>query len=194
MSSRTYKNENTQIKGIISQFKDAYRTSCEASRNAYMKTLPSGAPIPKEGVIYGDDYKEEFRSMCCGYRARADEIIDGVIARLKKVMTEAPSSEAVNVVSLLKMRNNLSIEEVRDLLDRYGDNPQTWKAISSIANDHELYVGNHPIYEEMKDVEGLKRSIDKTLTPLNSNYTNTNTRDGFLSILNMQIDGALPTE
>lgn len=192
MSNRTYKNENTQIKGIISQFKDAYRTSCEASRNAYMKTLAPGSPVPKDGVIYGDDYKEEFWSMCKGFQGRANEIMDGVIDRLKNDTTEAPSSEAVNTISLLKMRNNLSRDEVTDLLDRYGENPQAWRAISSIANDHEVYVGDHPIYEEIKDVVGLKQSIDKFLTPLNNNSNLIN--DGFISILNMQIDSALPTE
>lgn len=183
---------NKDLKTITSQFKDAYRISCDSSRNAYMRTLAPGSPVPKEGIIYGDDYRREFESMCAGYQDRAQTILKDALEDLVKIETEAPSTEAVNSITLLKMRDDITEKEIDNLLTKYGDNPQAWRALVSIARDHKIRTfPDHPVYTEIENIENLGANIEKTLTLRSAEQGHA---EGYISFLDAMIDGAFPTE
>ena len=190
-----YSNEkaNKELKSILSQFKDAYRMACDASHKAYVSSLPTGAQIPRDDVIYGENYKAEFDSMCAGFRKKAHEIMDERLSELREKATEAPSTEAVNSITLLSMRKDIPEKEFENLLVRYGDNAQAWKTIVSIANAHGIHSFTTPdIDDKIADVESLDKSLDKVLSLKNAidGYAN----DGFLAMVGMDIDNVFPTE
>lgn len=187
------KTVNKELKTIISQFKDSYNMICDSSRAEYMKTLRPGAQIPREGTIYGEESKAEFDSMCSGYREKAREILDGVVSDLKVRLTDAPSAEAVNAISLLNMRKNVTREEVEDLLGRYGDNPQAWRTIASIASEHGVRgIGESATEEQYRDVLGVRNSLERTLYP--SSAMAGHAESGYLSMLGAHIDQVFPAE
>ena len=192
MNYFTNQRINKDLKSLVSQFKDGFRIKCDSSRNAYMKTLSPGAPMPLEGRIYGDGNRQEFESECMGYRNKAREILGDYLGDLKKKATEAPSTDAVNTISLLNMRSNITEREIDDLLTRYGDNPQAWRAINSIAIDHDIRVfKDHPVYEEISTVEDLGASLDKAISLQSAESGHAS--DGYIALVNAQIDGAFPT-
>lgn len=179
-----------ELKSILSQYRDSYNSMCETSRNSYMKTLPPGAIVPKSGQIYGDEARAEFESLSAGFRERIKNVISNVTDALRDRATESPSNEAVNSITLLKMRNEITRNEVEDLLLKYGDNPQAWNTIVSIASDHKIYIDNHPIGQELQAVEDLGYSIDRVM------YSGASSKiagEGLFDMMAMQIDEALST-
>ena len=184
---------NKELKELLNTFKDSYRTTCYASRVQYMKTLPAGSQIPKEGVIYGDAEKQQFDLDCKGFRDKANKILSDAHSELKKEATEAPSTEAVNSITLLNMRKDITETDVDDLLTRYGSNPQAWKTIKSIANDHDIRgFRDHPIDEQIQNIEGLANTLNKTLSLASASSGHAG--DGFLAMVAGQIDQTFPVD
>ena len=186
---------NKELKAIVAQYGDAYRMLCDGSRVAYMKTLAPGAPVPKEGVIYGEEERQQFKAMCDGYRANANAILADVIDNYRKIMTEAPTTEAVNTVSLLNLRSTVTADEINDLLDRYGENVQAFRAISSVATEkglkeYEWFM--HPVESDMQKAEDLSKALDRALSDTNANAGHAS--NGYLDIINMQIDNTFPAD
>lgn len=190
-----YSNEvvNKELKSLLSQFKDSYKMASESSRNEYMKTLVPGAEIPKTGVIYGDNRVREFESMCDGYRGKMKSIIADVSSDLKDKETEAPSTEAVNSITLLSMRKNVTEDEIDNLLTRYGDNQQAWRTINSIAKDHNIHVfRDHENEGKLSRVNDLEANLDRALSA--SSAISGHASDGYLSMIAMEIDNVFPVE
>lgn len=183
---------NRDLKQILSEYKDEYRIICSTSREKYMQTLPVGSQIPKEGMIYGQEYKQVFDESCKGYQAKAYKILSDAHSELKKEATEAPSTEAVNSLALLNMRKDITETEIEDLINRYGDNPQVWKTIRSIAGENGIRVSDHPINEQIRNIEGLMHTLNSTLSVASASKGHAG--DGFLSMVAMQIDDAFPVE
>lgn len=181
---------NQELKKIMSDFNESYKLVCAQSRDEYIKTLKPGSPLPTEGTIYTENRKSQFSEECNKYRAKAHEIINAHIDELKRKETDAPSTEAVNTITLLKLRDNVSEKEISELLERYGDNPQAYRAINSIAFSHDIKsFGDHPISESLENLEALSSGIDKVIAPWNKNIS-----DGYIAMFNLQIDSAFPEE
>lgn len=193
MNSTTRARANRDLKSVLSSFRSSYKMACESSRVEYIKTLSPGARLPEAGKIYGNDAREEFKSLCRGYQQRVCEISEKYVDELKEEATTAPSTDAVNSITLLSLRNNISENEVRDLLDRYGDNVQAYKAIKSIAVEKGIRVFNdHPIDAEIADVEAMSKVLCREMS--NACLANKVFSDGIISALEAQVDRAVPAE
>ena len=179
-----------ELKTIVSQFADGYKMTAKASRDAYLKTLAPGARVPEDGRIFGDDKRSEFESACKGYRERVHSVISEYLEELHKQETEAPSPEAVNSITLLNMRQNITEEEVGRLLEKYGENAQAYKAIVDIAGAHDLHIwGAHPVSAQIEGAEALEKELSReiSLTSAEGGHAS----EAFVSVLNMDIDNAL---
>ena len=184
---------NYQLKNILDKFAKDYQTTAEASRVAFMQSAKGGDMIPAPGHIYGNDYKARFEDRCREYQTEAETVLTNIIADARAKATEAPSAEAVRVVQMLQLREDLTADEVNNLLSVYGDNAQAYKAIASVAASKDVHVPPCPIDEELKALEDLQRDMAKTLTL--SSAESGHTTDSFLSFFaSMNIDPTLPTE
>ena len=105
--------------------------------------------------------------------------------------TAAPSTEAVNVVTLLNARQNVSAEEIDQLMTKYGhDCPMVYKALHEKAESlgyHDFKP--HPIAEEAENMEAMTSLIDRTFTtPGTDTHMVTST-----AAFNVTTDMAFPT-
>lgn len=184
-------NANKELKKIMSDFNETYKAICAKSREDYIKSLGPGAMIPNNGpMIYTEDGKNYFTEECRKYKAKAHEILDTHVRDLKNKITEAPSTDAVNSITLLKLRDSITEKEISDLMERYGDNVQAYNAIKSIAYAHNIKsFGDHPLNARLENVEALTENIDKTIAPWNKYIS-----DGYIGFLGMDIDSVFPTE
>lgn len=187
----TKNNANYELKVILDRYAKDYADTAEASRQAFMHSAKGGDRIPEPGHIYGNDYKAQFESRCIKYRTDAAKILDGVIADTRAKATEAPSDEAVRVVQMLQLREEVAADEVYSLLEVYGSNAQAYKAIASVAASKGVRVIPCPIDEELKDLEALKRDTLKMLTL--SNAEGGHASESFLSFFKaVGVDKVLP--
>lgn len=184
---------NEELKKIMNEYRDTYRVMCDASRDRLMKSAAPGSKVPESGKLYGEDMTAEFSARCQDYRSRVRAITGARAADLKRKLTEAPSSEALGAVTLLSMRKDVTREEIEDLLERYGDNPQAYKTITSIAKDHEMHgFYPHPAETELRAVEDLEHSMTKIFSAYEAERGRAS--DGYLSLIGMSIDSAFPPE
>lgn len=185
--------QNNELKQIMKEYRDTYRVMCDASRDRALKAAAPGTPVPESGKLYGDDVREEFDSRCRDYRSRVRAITGTRADELKRKLTDAPSPEALGAVTLLSMRKDVTREEIEDLIDRYGDNPQAYKTITSIAREREILgFDPHPVETELRAVEDLEHSMIKTLSAHEAERGHA--ADGFLSMIGMNIDNTFPPE
>lgn len=179
---------NGELKKLVKEFNEGFKTGTERSREAYVRTLAPGATVPAGGKFYDQASRDEFSSKCQGLREKARDILDGQLTEIRKQATAAPSADAVNSIQMLSMRKNITAKEVDDLLQTYGDNPMAYRTITDIAHDHGLYGWDkHPIEDQLEQVEYISRSFESAFTTPSAERGLAG--DGFCSMLNAQIDG-----
>lgn len=191
ISSIQRKIANEDLKKILAEFQTDYDHTAAMSRQAYIGTLAPGSQLPAEGKIYLDNYRQTFKKSCQKYQDKVHSILDNMVGKLKADVTAAPSTDAVNTITLLNMRDRVGADEIADLMNAYGSNAQAYKALYSVAvrNGIHDYAEMTPTEATLKGIEDLGRSLDKTLT-----LDSAERGGAFLSWMGMTIDEALPVE
>lgn len=189
---KQYQNKETNkaLTDLLNLFYDDVTVTVRSSREEYLKGLPAGSRVPESGKIYGDAFQREFKNRCASYIAKCESILNPVLDELNEKMTEAPDADAVNVIGLLNMRSHVSKEEIADLIDRYGNNPQAYAAIADIALRHEIMLDRDPHIECIEGISSLKRSLENAFTP--AAVERGHASEAFLSMLKMGIDDNFP--
>lgn len=184
---------NSQLKEILNGFKEMYRYQCEESRLAHIATLKSWDRVPTDEKLYTQEARQTVQDGALEARQKARAILSNVINELKAKTTVAPSEDAVRTITLLNMRKIVSEEEIRNLLDRYGDNDQARRAIRDIAEQHDIYIGpGAGAAEKLEEVEYLAHTLDKTLSYLN--VAGGHASNGYFAVIEMQIDQVFPAD
>ena len=78
----------------------------------------------------------------------------------------APSAEAVNVVNLINSRQNVSAEEIEQLMNKYGaECPMVYKSLydKAVSLGYNDFMP-HETERAAENVKTLNRLIDKTFT------------------------------
>lgn len=187
--------KNTKIKSIIKSFGDSYSKACEDSWIDAVSMMKPAQAAPVKGVIYGDANRKKFEEDCTKYRAEALSIINSELDSCNKMLSKAPSTEAVNSITLLSMRGKDSVtpEEVDRLIDTYGSNFQAFKTIVSVARDKGIRTNRvNPAEEKIESMKGLSRAINSTLSLRGAEAGHAS--EGFLALLRQSVDSAFPEE
>lgn len=186
-------NLNKALKDVFARFVKEFEDASRRTRVEFMRTAPAGGIIPEEGKIYGKESREKFEVLCQELRQEVRGLIENEKSIVREEATEAPSVEAVNTITLLNMRKNVTQNDIEDLLERYGDNYQAYKAIASIAKENDIRLfRKHPIEGKLDDLEQLERGLTRVMdiTGAESGHIS----PGFVAIMNMTIDAAIPEE
>lgn len=157
-------SKKNDLKQILKNYAEAYYTACDESRKEVLAQLKPGQIAPADGRIHNVEMRSRFAHDSIKYAQHAAEIFEGMIRDVKKEMAAPPSTEAVNMISMLKMRTNVPVEEYENLIEQYGSNYQTAKAIRSIAaeNGHRIYTTG--LEDKLHDLEQLNASFQRTFT------------------------------
>ena len=177
--------DKNRLKSIISKFAQEFDVTADRSRTAYIKSLNGGDRLPAEGKLYGEDVRRQFAETARQYGADAREIVDQRENEIRGLMAAAPSQDAVNALTMLKMRNEVSEEELNGAFDAYGDNYQCYKVLADIAADNNIRgIDKHPLETELEGLAVLKTSLARVFSvPGAESHT-----AGFYSMLEAQID------
>lgn len=181
---------NKELKGLIADYKRDYEILRQKSEAKYKNSLQPGAVFHAQQGFYYEEDKAEFEQICRGLREKAHALIDGATLELMAQNTAAPSTEAVNVVTLLNARQNVSAEEIDQLMTKYGaDCPMVYKALYEKAQSlgyHDFKP--HPIAEAAENIEQLNSVIDRGFNAYNEGNMVATT-----AALDVTTDAAFPT-
>ena len=180
-------NKN-RLKELIDGFAKEFAGVADASRTEHMKTLKPGDRTPVDGKIYGENYRSRLAETAQQKGDEARALIEERENEIMQLMAAAPSQDAVNTISLLKMRNSLSEEELNAAFDAYGDNYTAYQVLADIAKDNKIpVVGEHPLKAEAEGLAALKRTLRNVFAV--STAESGRLTAGYLAMLEAQIDG-----
>lgn len=178
---------NTELKKIIKDFYSDYNRTAESTKKEYLMTLPIGAKIPDESRIYDAEELERFKERASQKRAKALSIVDEHLTDVREKMTEAPSTDAVSTITLLNSRQNITENEINHLVEAYGDNYQSYKAIQDIGTKNNIRIPEHILTKQEESLNNLRHSVDSALT-----YETASRRSqGFYDFLAVEVDGTI---
>ena len=150
-----------QLKENYKAFAAEYKNDLEASYRKKVASTKPGEPAPGRGLT--DQEVKAFKLRVNAYRKRADAIIANVKDQIAADVTEAPSSEAVNYITLLSHREHISPYEIEFARNSYGRNFACYAALQETAEKNGIYIENHPTREALDAI----RSFEKC----NNDYT-----------------------
>lgn len=180
---------NKQLKQAITDFKDTYKRTCKKSREDYLNSAGVGSQvrIPKENEICTREARDAFQNDCTAYRHRIAEILKPVYADLEATATEPPTTEAVNAISLLQNRNNVSPLEIDLMVKKYGGNASAYNAIVSIAEkNHNYRYQPHTVEDDIKTVQSLEECLCRNINA--SKIVSNGFSDGLAATLALEVD------
>lgn len=156
---------NARIKELLGYYVSSYKQLKDAAKERFIKSMMAdgmkGARIPDD-IPLTDEIKDEWFDIVETIRNEINGIIELRFNTLKKAMTDAPSTEALNSIMLLNMRKNVTEQDVTALIERYGNNPQCYYALRDIAQQHEVYwQGSNGIIEQYENLKIFEENIQK---------------------------------
>lgn len=145
-----------KLKENYAAFAKEYSAEMEASYSKKVRATQPGQPAPAKG--FTDLEAAAFRKRAAAYRQRAEAIISNVKDQIRADVTAAPSSEAVNYITLLSRRKHVSPYEIQFAAEMYGTNFSSYSALQEIAAKNKIYIDNHPTMGALEDVQAFEHN------------------------------------
>ena len=181
---------NKELKGLVDEYKRSYEILRQKSEDGYKATLQPGQTFHAQQGFYDAGSKEEFAAICKNLREKAHALMDSAALEIMAENTKAPSTEAVNVVTLLNARQNVSADEIDQLMTKYGhDCPMVYKALHEKAESLGYHdFKQHPIVEAAENMEMLNSTIDRCFDV----YSAENSMVATTAAFEVTVDNAFP--
>ena len=194
ISSYESKELNRKISEAYKHYAFRFKQIKQAHKDNYIKSLAPGAMIPSDSIILLDgEYKELAEKLCSDTKIKVLEQLTRAKELIADEVTAAPTTDAVNIVSLLNMRTDLNQEELDSIYAKYGDNVQIYKALGDIAHKHDLMVNyDNGVEEQSERIDNLIRNANNI--NVYEAERNNQVADGFCAMRQMDIDATFPTE
>ena len=144
-----------KLKENYKAFAAEYKNDLEASYRKKVANTQPGEPAPGRGLT--DQEIKAFKLRVNVYRKRADAIIENVKNQIAADVTEAPSSEAVNYITMLSRRENVSPYEIEFARNTYGRNFACYAALQEAAAKNGHYIEDHPTRAALDAISAFER-------------------------------------
>lgn len=185
MSNYTEQQANETLTNILESQVSEFNSLAESSRNELIDALQPGEKLPDKNVIHDQRRQLAFMESSRERRGEARAAVQSVLDEYIKAEAAAPSTEAVNSITLLRGRRHVTEQEINDLMTIYGGNMQAARAIADIAQEHKIRVTAPNSMRRRADIEALGQSIDRALSEKT-------VRPGLLSFVKAQLDSIIP--
>lgn len=118
------------------------------------------------------------------------EIVSSIENEVSRRKSDAPSTEAVNAITLLNMRDNVTSGDIEAAAARYGDNYTAYKAIQEIGRKHKVWL---PEVHEVEALEDGLSSVTKVISSMTPDFAeNGRWSAGYSSMIDIIFDQAFP--
>lgn len=188
-----YPYTNAKLKQLVNEFVTNYEKSCEASRRTLIEQKAGGESIPMPGHLYGNDAKNAFDDYCVQMREQVATVIEAEIKQLRDSMLQAPPADVVNLITLLDLREDVQLEEITALMDKYGDNEQAFRAIAGVSSRKGLRVyHDSPKKQHLDDCIQLQKTLCDMMSTASAEVGHASR--GYAEMVIIQIDLVFPAQ
>ena len=153
------KGIKSDLKAINAEFQKECKSAVDRAHHISLSRLQPGQTAPAPGFLT-PEIEAELRASVAKLSDRAQGILEDALKEVRAAKAEAPSTEAVNSVTMLRGNKHVSEEDIIALADVYGDNYLTHKALHNIALEH----GYHILSTHLAD------TLEKGLSTLSDIY------------------------
>lgn len=181
---------NKELKQILNNYRSAYKKINDKNWNEYRDTLRPGQVIQSK-IDLSLDNLEMLKKEADTCREKAQGVLQPLLDKIDKEISTAPSAEATNTIQLLALRSSITEADIDNLMKRYGDNVQAYKAIRDIAKEKDIAIYRpHPAEVERDNINHLLYNFEKNPEGYGDG------KDGitYLSFIESTIDRSLPAE
>ena len=117
-----------------------------------------------------DKYESDISALIDEYRSGFRVIVGGMMDAIGRRSISAPTNEQINLLSVLKMKKKVTLEECERVAEAVKDNPIAVGVLSEIAHDHGILRSFDDLCPEMSSqkasdvLESMKNGIDDFLS------------------------------
>lgn len=173
------------LKMILRNNMERYNELAEQSRNEVLSELAPGATAPSTGKLHTDMSRRMMASFAKTSKEKAFELIDKEIDKTNRAIAAAPSTEAINTLTALSLSKSKDKRDYEAIYSTYGSNPQTARALNSIAKENEVAFFCEPAeFHKLDELQSCRRTFESVLDPNNIE----NMSAGRVRFIEMNID------
>ena len=185
------KDLRSKLSTIYRNYVEAYDKISDQDYKAYLQTLTPGAIAPPKYHFFSDEYRETFAGEAQRYRDEALAIIDDALDRIRIKKTTAPTTEAVNYLTMLKDKPDLTEGDIENALTTYGENYSAYNAIRNLADTNNIRG------VDASDLDRLENELREYVLPAFSRFgvidaENGHATEGALAMFDSLTLGNLP--
>lgn len=174
---------------LLNSTKEEYDRCCEASRNDVMRGLKPYEQAPVTGKLHTDAARARVEETARTARQKAVELLNGEIEKAQLAIAAAPSTDALNTVSLLSITKSKDVRDYEAAYKAYGSNPQVANALGKIARDNDVnFFVSAPEYDRLEDLQLFRKTVEKALDPFN--VANGKLSSGYIAAIGMDMENA----
>lgn len=158
------------LKEVNKKFAEICSATNRAADSEIRANLKPGEAVPQLRYdTWPDTIRANFAQEVRKLRDKALATLDAAIAEAQEMHAEAPSSDAVNAVAMLRDMDNVTESDVNAMLSVYGDNYLSYVAIRGIAEKHKIYgIEPHLLGDLEEGLSTLRRLYERDLSPYNA--------------------------
>lgn len=184
---------NSEIKAILKEFKEKYENARDAAYSAQIAQLPPHERKPaKSAKIVSAPYRAEFQKDCMQLRERARQVFERETRELARKVAAAPSTDAVNAITLAAARSSVTENEIKALLSEYGENVQARNAIVDVARKNRIEgFEPSPQLRQFEEIKNLQKQVESAIEV---NGAESRGAAGLVEFMGMFIDATFPPE
>ena len=123
---------------------DEYTNKLEA-----LKKYEGSEGYQEDLEALNNKHENDLKSLIDEYRPGFQTVIGGMMEAIGKRSVSAPSADMVNLLSVLKMKRNVTLEECQRTAEAVKDNPLAVSVVSEIAKDHGIMQSFDHLCPEM---------------------------------------------
>ena len=161
----------SDLKKVFADYAKECKVAVDRSYHVMKAQLQPGQMVPNPGKIL-PEVQAEFSGTINALREKAVGIIDQALEEVKSVKAEAPSTEAVNAIAMLRDAESVSEGDLDALMTEYGTTYLAHKAVRDIAHKHKIYAfDDHPIVEIEVGLNTLRHICERDISLGNAEST-----------------------
>lgn len=146
------------------QFLQEYDAAAKASTLKLMASLAPGQPIP-DYRLQSEEDRYAFMNTTSTYRDKAIAALQKARDDFDAEISVAPSTEAVNAISMLQLLSRPTEAELMAAHAKYGDNYLAHRALADLAAKHKYYgFPEDNVGELLEGFKTMERVISREFT------------------------------
>jgi hypothetical protein len=129
------------LKGRIDNVIEAYKTQADTHSEALIGIRKNYANDELRHQLQRENAKhsEALASISASLRSATDEV-DALLSKVNRKLSAPVTDTALNALQVLRMRKDISAQELAAFKDRYGSNYSVLSALQEIANENGITI------------------------------------------------------